>query len=291
MRIGFFDSGIGGITVLAEALAMLPDEEYLFLADVDHVPYGEKTSEEIAHYARDNARFLLSEGVQAIVVACNTATAVAIRALREMTDIPVIGMEPAVKPAVEALSAGEDRRAARVLVTATPVTLREAKLKDLIDRVDPDHRVDLAPLPGLVPLAEREVFDDPQVDSYLDTALAGIRAQDYSAVVLGCTHFLYFKPAFRRLLGNEIRLIDGNEGTVRRLADVLGLALRSNGSVREPAGSAVLSDTTADTERTGKRSAMEYVTFYQSGRRVEDPETLERYARLLRRAGEMNRYR
>lgn len=271
MRIGFFDSGIGGITVLAEALAMLPEEDYLFLADVDHVPYGEKTSEEIAHYARDNARFLLSEGVQAIVVACNTATAVAIRALREMTDVPVIGMEPAVKPAVEALSAGESSGAARVLVTATPVTLREAKLKDLIDRVDPDHRVDLAPLPGLVPLAEREVFDDPQVDSYLGTALSGIRAQDYSAVVLGCTHFLYFKPAFRRLLGEEIRLIDGNEGTVRRLADVLGLALRPRGGGDVPAGAV-------------------HVTFYQSGRRVEDPETLERYARLLRRAGEMNRY-
>ena len=127
--IGFFDSGIGGITVLAEALAMLPEEDYLFLADVDHVPYGEKTSEEIAHYARDNARFLLSEGVQAIVVACNTATAVAIRALREMTDVPVIGMEPAVKPAIEETSQK------RVMVIATPVTIRENKLKDLLIKI------------------------------------------------------------------------------------------------------------------------------------------------------------
>lgn len=269
MRIGFFDSGIGGLSVLSEALTVLPDEEYLFDADIDHVPYGERSAEEIAHYAMDNARFLLSEGAQAIVVACNTATAVAIGQLRGMTDVPVIGMEPAVKPAVEGIADGAEEsspdgacRDHRVLVAATPVTLRENKLKDLIRRVDPMHRVDAVPLPGLVPRAEAEAFDSPETEAYLTEAFAGIDPGAYCAFVMGCTHFTYFKPLFRKLLGPQVRLIDGNAGTVRHLADVLGLPKRRT----------ALSPGLPDNVRC-----------YLSGRRVTDPAELARFGRYLDR--------
>ncbi|MCR5675099.1 MAG: glutamate racemase [Lachnospiraceae bacterium] len=270
MKIGFFDSGIGGVSVLAEAMEMLPDQDYLFYADVDHVPYGEKTEEEIAHYATENARFLLSEGAQAIVVACNTATAVAIRALREEMPVPVIGMEPAVKPAVELVEhsgdTGESRK--RVLVAATPVTLRESKLRDLIDRVDRMHRVDLIPLPGLVMLAEKEQFDDAETDRYLTEALSDVDPSAYSAFVMGCTHFTYFRPLFRRHFGEAVSLIDGNAGTVRRLADVLGL---------RPAAP----ERSADSMKVGS------VSWYLSGRRVTDEEKIAYFGRLLRRTQEI----
>ena len=261
MKIGFFDSGIGGISVLTEAVSRIPDQEWLFDADTDHVPYGEKTTAEIAHYTTENARFLLSEGAEAIVVACNTATAAGIRLLREMTQVPVIGMEPAVKPAVELTDASGKKK--RILVTATPVTLREAKLKDLIGRVDPEHRVDLLPLPGLVTLAEREAFDSQEARSYLTEALTDVSADDYAALVLGCTHFVYFKPLFREILGPEVRLIDGNIGTVRRLADVCGLPILK------------------DPEAAGQEKPK--ITWYQSGRRVADAATLAFYGRLQER--------
>ncbi|MCR4763999.1 MAG: glutamate racemase [Lachnospiraceae bacterium] len=272
MRIGFFDSGIGGVSVLAEALAKLPDQEYLFYADVDHVPYGEKTTEEIARFATENARFLLSAGADAIVVACNTATAVAIQQLRCMTDVPVIGMEPAVKPAVEELEEGgarglPDGPGQRVLVAATPVTLREAKLRDLIARVDRHHCVDLLPLPGLVQLAEREIFDGQEARTYLEHAFSGIDRNAYSALVLGCTHFIYFKPLFRELLGNSVHLVDGNAGTVRRLMSVLGMAPAEN-------------DFDPETAR---------IAWYRSGRPVTEEADLHYFGRLLARAGEVKK--
>ncbi len=265
MKIGFFDSGIGGISVLTEAVGRIPDQEWLFDADTDHVPYGEKTTAEIAHYATDNARFLLSEGAEAIVVACNTATAAAIRILREMTQVPVIGMEPAVKPAVELLETAGKKK--RILVTATSVTLREAKLKDLIGRVDPEHRVDLLPLPGLVTLAESGHFDTDDARRYLTDALSDVKAEDYSALVLGCTHFIYFLPLFREILGPEVHLIDGNAGTVRRLADVCGLPMRPD----------LLPEGGRADDRPQKRAS---IVWYQSGRRVTDAETLAFYGRL-----------
>ncbi|SEF46528.1 glutamate racemase [Eubacterium ruminantium] len=222
MKIGFMDSGIGGLSVLHEALHMLPNEEYLFYADVDHVPYGLKTTEQILGYVTEITEFLIDKKCDIIVVACNTATAVAIDSLRNKFDIPIIGMEPAVKPAV--LHSNEKR----VMVMATPVTIRENKLKMLIAKVDEEHKCDLIPMPRLVNFAEMEIFEDPDVSEYIKNELKQYNLKDYSELVLGCTHFNYFKPAFRQLFGNEIEFIDGNKGTVKHLADVLGLPVCSD---------------------------------------------------------------
>lgn len=219
MKIGILDSGIGGVSVLHEALRRLPDEEYIFYADVDHVPYGLKKPEEIRGYVDHIVKTLISMDVSAIVIACNTATAVAADYVRGKYNIPIIGMEPAVKPAVKMAEGSEGR----VLVMATPVTIRENKLHNLILKVDKAHKVDLLPMPDFVKYAERGIFDAPEVDDYIAEQLKDYDSSVYTEVVLGCTHFNYFKPAIKKAFRPDTIIMDGNEGTVNHLAEVLGL--------------------------------------------------------------------
>ncbi|WP_026505499.1 glutamate racemase [Butyrivibrio sp. NC3005] len=221
MKVGIFDSGTGGMSVLHEAYHLLGDDvSYIFYADLDHVPYGLKTTDQIIKYSKDIAEFLIKKGVDAIVVACNTATAAAIEVLRHDYDLPILGMEPAVKPAVE-----ETELRKRILVMATPVTIREDKLAHLLERVDDYHRVDLLPMPNLVTFAENGEFDSENVESYILERLDNLNISDYQALVLGCTHFNYFKPSFRKIFGSCTLIIDGNAGTIRHLADICGLKL------------------------------------------------------------------
>ena len=225
MKIGIFDSGIGGISVLHEAYHRLPNEEYIFYADADHVPYGQKKPEDIIRYSDSIVNELIEMGVDAVLIACNTATSVAAEHLRAKYSVPIIGMEPAVKPAVEAAKNTDGR----VLVMATPVTIRENKLHRLLDQVDRAHLVDLLPMPRFVTLAERGIFDGKEVDSYIEERLAMYDKDSFSEVVLGCTHFNYFKPAIIKAFTGDGKerpipdLIDGNVGTINHLADVLGL--------------------------------------------------------------------
>ncbi|WP_242861497.1 glutamate racemase [Cellulosilyticum ruminicola] len=147
MKIGIFDSGVGGITVLKEALKQLPQVEYIYYSDNLHVPYGTKTKEEVLGYVNDVVDILIDEKVDAILIACNTATSIAAHILREKyKDIPIIGMEPAVKLAVDQTKSG------RVLVTATPLTLKEEKYKQLVSKVDIQERTDALALPDLYSL-------------------------------------------------------------------------------------------------------------------------------------------
>ena len=211
MKIAVFDSGIGGLSVLYEARRQLPREQFIFFADEAHVPYGTKTPEEVQGFVAEAFDFLIRQDVKAIVVACNTATSVAVPAMRARYDLPIIGMEPAAKKALDL--DGEHR----VLVVATPITVKGQKMQLLIDRVDKDHLVDRLALPRLVEFAERQDFDGPDVLAYLRAELAPYDLSQYSALVLGCTHFNYFKPAFREILPPSMHFVDGNEGTVREL--------------------------------------------------------------------------
>ena len=211
MKIAFFDSGMGGLSVLHHARHVLPHEQFVFYADETHVPYGTKTRAEVESFVAEAFEFLLKQNVKAIVVACNTATSVAVPAMRARYDLPIIGMEPAAKKAL-ALDPVH-----RVLVTATPITVAGEKMEHLIERVDHEHLVDRLALPELVTFAENMVFDGPEVEAYLRKELAPYQLGNYSALVLGCTHFNYFKPAFRRILPQSVRFVDGNEGTVAQL--------------------------------------------------------------------------
>lgn len=214
MKIAFFDSGIGGLTVLHQAMQQMPQEDYLYYADTAHVPYGLKTKQEITNCVEEAVDFIAEQDVKALVVACNTATSVAINDLRKKYAFPILGMEPAVKPAVQDCTK-------RVLVVATPVTLQEQKLQELLKLVDQAHIVDLLPLPGLVTLAERGIFTGPLVEGYLQNNLHNYQLEDYGTIVLGCTHFNFFKDTLHKMLPPATAMIDGSLGTVKHLYRVL----------------------------------------------------------------------
>ena len=215
MKIGFFDSGIGGITVLNEALKMLPNEEYVYYADSNNAPYGIKPKEEVKKYIFNVVEFLISKNVDVLVIACNTATSIAVKELRQVYDIPIIGMEPAVKYAID------HNKDKRILVTATDLTLKEEKFKELVKRVDNDSIVDSLALPRLVEYAENFVFRKNEIMTYLRKQLEPYNMNDYGSIVLGCTHFPFYKNYFRELIPENVKIVDGNIGTVRHLKDIL----------------------------------------------------------------------
>lgn len=225
MRIGFFDSGVGGATVLARAQASMPEEDFLYYADTLHVPYGEKPKGEVRGYIFDAVEEMVAEGIKALVIACNTATSIAAGSLREKYSFPIIGMEPAVKPAVMR-NAGSEKR---VLVFATRLTLKETKFQQLVSAVDQHHIVDHLALPGLVKLAEQGIFDGPLAEDYLRRELAAFDLSCYGTAVLGCTHFPLFRRTFTELLPAGTDLIDGAEGTIRHLKATLEKAKQSGG--------------------------------------------------------------
>ena len=217
MKIGFFDSGIGGLTVLYQALKILPAENYIYYADTANVPYGEKTKDQVRRYVFEAADFIAKAKVKALVVACNSATSAAIIDLRRKYNFPVLGIEPAVKPAIEKIH--QDGK--RVLVLATNLTLREEKYTSLVAALDNEGVVDGLPLPGLVEFAEKFIFDENVVLPYLREQFAQFDLSRYEYVVLGCTHFPLYKDMIRKLLPAYTEIIDGGIGTAKNLKRIL----------------------------------------------------------------------
>lgn len=250
--IGIFDSGIGGLSVFKKIIETLPNEQYIYFADKDNVPYGLKTNEQILQYTRTAVDFLKNKNVKAIVVACNTATSIAIQTLRKENSIPIIGIEPAAKPAIE------NRGAKKVLVMATPVTVREKKLKELIDRIDDENSVDLIAMPELVKFAENEEFESTQVEDYLLESLKEYTLEEYSQIVLGCTHFPFFKKIIQKIFPQNTQIIDGSYGVANRLKNIL-----------------------QENDLLGTNNFK--IDYYYSGRKVEDKKELEKFDRLLNR--------
>lgn len=218
MKIAFFDSGIGGLSVLAEALRRFSGAEFLYFADEDHVPYGTKSRAQIVRLSLDAVGFLVSRGAEAIVVACNTATSAAISELRGAFSVPVIGMEPAVKLAADSFGARP------TLLIATPLTIAGEKLARLVGRLECETWS--LPLPHLVGFAQDLEFDSPAVRAYLREELGKFELARLGSLVLGCTHFNYFKDVLREILPSHVRIIDGIDGTLNRLASKLGGRLK-----------------------------------------------------------------
>lgn len=213
--IGVFDSGIGGLTVLKEIIRILPNEEYIYYADTDNVPYGIKPKEEVKEYINKAVNFLIDKDVKAIVIACNTATSIAINDLRKKYSLPIIGIEPAAKPAIE------NRGQKKVLIMATPTTIREEKLHNLLKKFNAEKFVDLIAMPKLVEYAEAGKFNSKEVKDYLNMQLEKFNLQDYSEIVLGCTHFPFFKEEIREMVPQSISIIDGSKGVANRLKNIL----------------------------------------------------------------------
>ena len=209
--IGVFDSGVGGIGTLAEMTRVLPQERFLFYGDTANAPYGTKSREDCMACINRVMAHLMAQDVKAVVIACNTATAVAAAELRARFDLPIIGIEPALKPAHEL------RRGGSILVLATPMTLRLEKFQALYARYG-EGAIPL-PCPGLMELVEREAHEEAR--AYLTQLFAPYDLHAVDAVVLGCTHYVFLRPLLAEMLPQHIRVLDGNAGTARQLMRVL----------------------------------------------------------------------
>ncbi|QGR00367.1 glutamate racemase [Paenibacillus psychroresistens] len=217
MKIAFFDSGLGGITVLNQAMKQLPHEDFLYFADTLHVPYGTKSKDEVNQYVKSSIDRIIQEDVKAIVIACNTATSIAVSELRSSYKIPIIGMEPAVKPAIEMnRTSGK-----RVLVLATTLTLKQDKYAELVSRVDDQYIVDSLPLPELVLYCESLMFDQKIITDYFNRVFSEFDLSIYGTIVLGCTHYPFYKATLQSILPSHIQIVDGSKGTIKRLTEVL----------------------------------------------------------------------
>lgn len=222
MTVGFFDSGIGGVSVLEKAATQLPSTDFLFYADSAHVPYGKKTSAEIIRYVDEAVLFLREQGADVVVLACNTATSAAAKYLREKYSFPILGMEPAVKVAAQTLKNDELKK---IIVTATDLTLKLEKLDNLIHRLGVVNSVEEVSLQQLVTFAENGIFEGNEVENYLHRSFSACDISHACAVVLGCTHFTFYKTLISgivlNLTGRRIPVVDGNFGTVNYLATMI----------------------------------------------------------------------
>lgn len=209
--IGFFDSGVGGISVLRKSVELMPNENFIYFGDSKNAPYGTKSVGEVRDLAISNAEMLVSMGVKAIVIACNSATSAAAELLRQKyTDLPVIGVEPAIKPAVLYKEGGS------ILVMATDMTLGENKFKELLDKYKGMCNIELLPCPGLMEWVEKGVLEGEEVEKFVDGLLSSYKGR-VDRIVLGCTHYPFLSKTIKKVMGEEVVLFDGGEGTAREL--------------------------------------------------------------------------
>lgn len=207
--IGVFDSGVGGISVLKELYSLMPNENFIYLGDTKNAPYGNKTNKEVYELSAKCVGMLVEMGVKSIVIACNTATSIAAKELREKYSLPVIGIEPAVKPAVLGFPGGS------VLVMATPVTLRNKKFLDLMNIYDKNATITPLPCPGLVEIIEKGNGHDSELSKYLEELFMPYHDTRIDVIVLGCTHYPHIKKQIEKAFKKPVSIIDGGYGTAR----------------------------------------------------------------------------
>jgi len=213
--VGVFDSGIGGITVLSNIIKSLPGQKFIYFGDTENAPYGIKDSETILRYTINAADFLVQKGIKALVVACNTATSAAINHLRESINIPVIGMEPALKLAVDKGSGGA------IAVMATSLTIKERKFNLLMKNFS--SKVEVVPIAcsGLVEIIEEGEWEGARIHDYLMKKFSDKDIEKITDVVLGCTHYIFIKRSVEEFFDNRVNVLDGNEGTAKQLKRIL----------------------------------------------------------------------
>ena len=243
-KIGFFDSGMGGISVLREAVKEMPEENYIYYGDSANAPYGTKSNQEIFNLTMMGIDYLIKQDLKALVIACNTATSIAIDEIRNRLEIPVISMEPAIKPALEKVKGN-------VLVMATPATLNQKRYLDLVDHLGHSDRLINCPCHKLAGLIEQHLYNNQAIiKDYLLEIISPYISQ-IDAIVLGCTHYVFIKELIQELFP-DICIFDGNHGTVMRLKRVL-----EEKSLKEPEGKkgTVVLDSSADDQFTLKTFA------------------------------------
>lgn len=214
--IGIFDSGTGGMSVYREIRKVLPREKYVYFSDNAHCPYGDKSVEYVRDRGRFITRFLLDKGADIIVIACNTATAAAVTALRaEFPDTPFIGMEPAVKPAALGTRSGV------IGVLATAGTLKGSKYLSTKGKFEDNVRIVEAVGRGFVELVEAGQLEGPHTEDVVKASLQPLLDAGADTVVLGCTHYPFLKDVISRIAGEDVRVIDPAPSVARHLVDVM----------------------------------------------------------------------
>lgn len=210
--IGFFDSGVGGLSVMKEAIQVMPNENYIYFGDSKNAPYGVKSVEEVRDLTFKAVEFLLNKGVKGIAIACNTATSAAVADLRKIyPDLPLVGIEPALKPAVEFNKDGN------ILIMATSMTLKEEKFNRLMNRYKDRASIIPVPCPGLVEFIEAGKLDGKEVEEYLFEKVNTYNGGKIASIVLGCTHYPFIKDTLVKIIGKDITIIDGGLGTAKEL--------------------------------------------------------------------------
>ena len=227
--IAVFDSGVGGISVLRHLIRLMPQERFVYFGDSANAPYGSRSTQEVRELTLAAVQFLLTQyPLKALVIACNTATAAAVNDVRQAhPDLIVVGIEPALKVAADHYPGG------RVGVLATEVTLREEKFDTLLHRFDENVTIYKIPVPGLVELVEQGKVDTPETEALLRRVLAPYIGK-LDAAVLGCTHYPFARRAISRVLGKDVVLLDGGEGTARetrRRLEKAGLLENGTGDI------------------------------------------------------------
>jgi glutamate racemase len=210
-RIGVFDSGVGGLSVLRHIRQVLPDERLIYVADSGHVPYGDKSPDYIERRSLTLSRFLIEQGADAIVIACNTATAAAIATLRIQFSLPIVGMEPAVKPAVAATRSGV------VGVLATIGTLESSRFAALLERYGEEVEIVTQGCPGLVEQVEQDELGSALTKELIARYTAPLLARGADTLILGCTHYPFLAPLIREVVGENITLVDTGTAVARQL--------------------------------------------------------------------------
>ena len=213
--IGFFDSGVGGTSIWKEVITRLPKEHTIYLSDSKNAPYGEKSKEQIIALCKKNTEFLLQKNCKIIVVACNTATTNAIDYLRSNYNIPFIGIEPAIKPAAL------NTKTKKIAILATKGTLNSTLFEKTSSFINKDIEMHETIGKGLVELIEDGKLNSKEITSLLSSYLKPMVANDIDSVVLGCTHYPYLIPQIKKIIGDQIKIIDSGEAVARQTQAIL----------------------------------------------------------------------
>jgi len=254
LPIGFFDSGVGGISLLKEAVSLMPYENYIYYGDSINVPYGDKNELEIKSLSLSCGDFLFRMGVKAIVMACNTATSTSVQMMRQLYQIPVISIEPAVKPAIEALGDGY------IIVLATPATIQQERYNKLLERIGSLEKIINIPLSRMAQMIEKYDLDGPEIGEYLREHLLPHKGKRIDGIVLGCTHYSFIaeriQKTAREIFSGPCEIFDGKTGTVKQLKRVLEQNGLLNIDNNNPTVSFMTSGDDADIELFKKFFAM-----------------------------------
>jgi len=213
--IGVFDSGVGGISIWKEIISLLPNENTIYLADSKNAPYGQKSKEKITEFSIKNTELLLNKGCKLIVVACNTATTNAITVLRKKYNVPFIGIEPAIKPAVLRTKTN------RIGILATKGTLNSALFSKTTDKFTNGIKIIEQIGEGLVSLIETGKIDSIEMDGLLKKYLSNLLEKNIDYLVLGCSHYSFLIPKIKKIIGDKIKLIDSGEAVARQTKIIL----------------------------------------------------------------------